>query len=320
MIFFLSKQCILKSSLALIHSCGCFFLHLHISLFKRHLVNAFMLSALKRVLPLVYGSLQPLWNSTHLCNHPPHRWALWAGPMASMGRCCWMSVRFLCRSVSVWMRVWHWPCTTSNCLQDGIYWGTNDPTALVSLEDSGLFETGRMSPHWCTNILTNYGCITHTDTHDPAVCVFVYLAAFMLLSRYQETRKTEDSFFVIFKERHCDYWSKTLLPISADECMDVTSCLLSPRCVGMCVLCSMRYWKWLPFNFYFYRQIWWLIYILHSHSGTPPPLPQRQSGTEHILHYDSGSTDVWVNHSRLSPLLTDELSLCNCRSYPVSQR
>lgn len=114
--------------------------------------------------------------------------------------------------------------------------------------------------------------------------------------------------------------NKTLLLISSDECMDVTSCLLSPRCVGMCVLCSMRYWKWLPFNFYLYRQIWWMIYILHSHSGTPPPLLQRQSGTEHILHYDSGSTDVWVNHSRLSPLLTDELSLCNCRSYPVSQR
>lgn len=166
-----------------------------------------MLSALKWVLPLVYGSLQPLWNSTHLCNHPPHRWALWAGLMASMGRCCWMSVRFLCRSVSVWMRVWHWPYTTSNCLQDGIYWGTNDPTALVSLEGSGPFETGRMSLHWCRNILTNYGCITHTDTHDPAVWVFVYLAPFMLLSRYQQTRKTEDS-FLAFSERHCNYWSK----------------------------------------------------------------------------------------------------------------
>ena len=104
------------------------------------------------------------------CNHPSHRWARRAGPTASMGHCCWTSVRFPCRSVNAWTRAWRWLCTTLPYLLDGAYWVENKPATQVRLQGNGLhvaytfltlffFLVLLKCISW-RNKVTNYSCIS----------------------------------------------------------------------------------------------------------------------------------------------------------------
>lgn len=176
-----------------------------------------------------------------------------------MGHCCWMSVRFPCRSVNVWTRAWPWPSTTSYCLQDGAYWETNKPTALVRLvvvvvglltvtcNLKNVQESDSMSLHWWRNTLTNYKCTAHNDTHSTSVCVFVYVPH-TFRSADQISMKLEGLITLCVMLWHFQssaaitgQSSGTLLVIGSGECLlahNVQS-TVSTFCVCMCVLCSV---------------------------------------------------------------------------------